>query len=99
MSIKEAIAKKAVKASLRVAFKLPSGLPIPVVVARIGMEFGAKLFKPDGRVSIKKATLGGVSCEHLFVNDDAKKVVLHFHGGAFFAGSAATHRADRKSVV
>lgn len=93
MSIKEAIAKKAVKASLRVAFKLPSGLPIPVAVARTGMELGAKLFQPDARVSIKKATLGGVPCEYLYLNANAEKVVLHFHGGAFFAGSAATHRA------
>ncbi len=93
MSIKEKIAKKVVKASLRVAFKLPSGLPIPVAVARTGMEFGAKLFQPDGHVSIKKATLGGVPCEYLYLNANAEKVVLHFHGGAFFAGSAATHRA------
>ncbi|MDO8417342.1 MAG: alpha/beta hydrolase [Agitococcus sp.] len=93
MSLKEAIAKKVVKASLRVAFKLPSGLPIPVAVARTGMEFGAKLFQPDGRVSIKKATLAGVPCEYLYTHADAQKVVLHFHGGAFFAGSAATHRA------
>ena len=93
MSLKEAIAKKVVKASLRVAFKLPSGLPIPVAFARTGMEFGAKLFQPDGRVSIKKATLAGVPCEYLYTHAEAKKVVLHFHGGAFFAGSAATHRA------
>ena len=93
MSIKEKIAKKVVKASLRVAFKLPSGLPIPVAVARTGMEFGAKLFQPNGHVSIKKATLGGVPCEYLYINANVEKVVLHFHGGAFFAGSAATHRA------
>lgn len=93
MSIKEKIAKKVVKASLRVAFKLPSSLPISVAVARTGMELGAKLFQPDVRVSVKKATLGGVACEYLYLNADAKKVVLHFHGGAFFAGSAATHRA------
>ncbi len=93
MSLKEAIAKKVVKASLRVMFKLPSSLPIPVSFARTGMEFGAKLFQPDNRLSIKKTTLGGVSCEFLHLNADAKKVILHFHGGAFFAGSAATHRA------
>jgi len=29
----------------------------------------------------------------LYTHAEAKKVVLHFHGGAFFAGSAATHRA------
>ncbi len=93
MNIQEKIAKKVVKASLRVAFKLPSGLPIPVSFARTGMELGAKLFQPDVRVSVKKATLGGVACEYLFLNSDAPKVVLHFHGGAFFAGSASTHRA------
>lgn len=93
MSIKEAIAKKAVKASLRVAFKLPSGLPIPVAFARQGMEMGAKLFQPVSHVSIQKTTIGGVPCEFLSCDSNAKKVVLHFHGGAFFAGSSLTHRA------
>lgn len=93
MSVKESIARTMVKNSLRLAFKLPSGLPIPVFVARQGMEFGATLFQVRPEVSVEPLTLGGVKAERVALDAESLQVVLHFHGGAFFAGSAKTHRA------
>ncbi|MDF2467389.1 MAG: alpha/beta hydrolase [Ramlibacter sp.] len=38
MSFKDSLARRAVKAGLRISFKLPSLLPLPIPVLRAGME-------------------------------------------------------------
>ena len=92
MKVSAAVASTLVKAALRASFKLPSRLPIPLTLLRSAMEGGAALFRVHPDVSIEAATLAGVSVEYI-TPLQADRVLLHFHGGAFFAGSANTHRA------
>lgn len=87
------MAQQLVKNSLRLAFKLPSALPLPPSLLRGAMEVGARLFQPHPYASVEPVGLGGVPGEKVYVNAKAGKALLHFHGGAFFAGSAKTHRA------
>ena len=57
------------------------------------MEGGARLFRPRTEAIVEKATLGGIPVERISPPGRADRVLLHFHGGAFFAGSSNTHRA------
>lgn len=93
MTLKDRFARHAVKAGLRASFKLPSLLPLPVTALRAGMEVGARLFRPRDEVRVEPVSLGGVRAERLSPSGDTGRVILHFHGGAFMAGSSRTHRA------
>lgn len=93
MSLKEKIARHVVKTSLRLSFKLPSVLPLPVSALRKGMELGAGLFRVRDDVRVESLSVGGVQAECLAPAEKSESVILHFHGGAFFTGSAKTHRA------
>ncbi len=93
MSFKDSIARRAVKGALRLSFKLPSVLPLPVSALRTGMELGSQLFRVRDDVRVEPVSLGGVNAECLTPAGKADSVILHFHGGAFFTGSAKTHRA------
>jgi len=88
----EFFAATAVKASLRLSFKLPSRLPLPLSVLRAAMEQGALLFRPHREASIERLSLGGIDAERI-ASPQPERAILHFHGGAFFAGSTHTHRA------
>lgn len=91
--IAQPVVKRLVKGALRTSFKWPSLLPLPLVVLRQAMEGGALLFRPRAEAIVEKTTLAGVSVERISPPGRADRVLLHFHGGAFFAGSANTHRA------
>ncbi len=93
MSFKDRIARRLVKTSLRLSFKLPSVLPLPVNTLRSGMELSAQLFRVRQDVRVERLQVGGVQAECLTPADRSECVILHFHGGAFFTGSARTHRA------
>lgn len=93
MSFKDRLARRVVKAGLRASFKLPSVLPLPVAALRNGMEMGAQLFAVRRDVRVQPLLLGGVNAERLSTADSGATVILHCHGGAFFTGSAKTHRA------
>ena len=93
MRLPHPIAHHLVKTALRTSFKLPSLLPLPLAVLRQAMEGGARLFRPRAEAIVEKATLGGVPVERISPPGRADRVLLHFHGGAFFAGSSNTHRA------
>ncbi len=93
MKLPAVVARTLVKTSLRASFKLPSLLPLPLTVLRQAMEGGALLFRPRTDVIIEKAALAGVPAERVTPQSKVDRVLLHFHGGAFFAGSSRTHRA------
>ncbi|HEX5354803.1 MAG TPA: alpha/beta hydrolase [Aquabacterium sp.] len=83
-----------VRAGLRLSFKWPSLLPLPVGILRKGMDASARVFKVRDDVLIQPSILGGVPGEVLRLQQGARKLhILHFHGGAFFTGSCHTHRA------
>lgn len=93
MRLRDRVAGPALRAGLRLSFKLPSLLPVPVSALRTGMEYGAQLFPLRRDVQVEPVTLGGVPAEHLRPAGRTGAVILHLHGGAFMAGSARTHRA------
>lgn len=50
--------------------------------------------RPPSHVRVEQTTLGGVGVEKLAAAEsDPSRAVLYIHGGAFVAGSPATHRA------
>lgn len=93
MNIKDSLARRVVKTALRVSFKLPSRLPLPIAALRAGMEYGALLFPVRRDVHVERVMLAGVPAERLSPTGRTGTVLLHLHGGAFMAGSAKTHRA------
>ena len=82
-----------IRTALRLCFKVPSLLPLPVSWLRQGMEASAVLFPVDPRVAISVDTLGGVLTDTLQPAVHAGFHIVHLHGGAFFTGSRRTHRA------
>ncbi|MCU4581114.1 alpha/beta hydrolase [Acinetobacter gyllenbergii] len=88
-----------VKMSLRLSFKLASGLALPFPILRGAMELGSRIFKPRADVAIQQIKLRDaldqriVFAEVATPENEAQGVLLHCHGGAFFAGSSRTHRA------
>lgn len=93
MSLQQQVTTHIVKQSLRASFKFTSNLPLPVSALRTGMELGASLFPVNQQVGVNTTVIGGVSAELVSSQPKAKQVILHCHGGAFFTGSAKTHRA------
>ena len=82
-----------VKASLRSTFKLASRTPLPLGVLRASMELGAGLFVARRDVRLSTVKLGAAAALCVVPKQSSKRVLLHLHGGAFFAGSSNTHRA------
>jgi monoterpene epsilon-lactone hydrolase len=103
----ETLRQNVIKTALRTSFKLMSAFPIPLQVLRATLDLsGPLVFRPRPDVQIEKISLGGVDAEKISAkkrvkatsdaskkNGNSKIALLHFHGGAFFAGSANTHRA------
>jgi acetyl esterase/lipase len=95
MNFKESMVNRALKTGLRLSFKLPSQLPISLQMARQGMELGSGLFSTPKGVDVQQISLGSVSADRISVSGAQASpwAILFIHGGAFFAGSPATHRA------
>ena len=95
----EKIKESLLKQGLRFSFKTASGLPLPFPVLRGAMEIGATIFRPRTAVLIKKIKLKDAATQNIVKAEVAtpptrpQGVLLHCHGGAFFAGSSRTHRA------
>lgn len=93
------LSESLIKASLRASFKLASGLPLPFPILRGAMEIGSSIFKPRADVKIHKIkikdsqNLNEIKAEIAAPSGTIQGVLLHCHGGAFFAGSSRTHRA------
>jgi len=87
------LARMLTRAALRASFKLPSLLPLPLPLMRSLLDRAAGIFQPRADVLIEQTTLGGLPVERITPPGQPKRVLLHFHGGAFFAGSARSHRA------
>ncbi|MDE2419901.1 MAG: alpha/beta hydrolase [Gammaproteobacteria bacterium] len=99
LNYKEKAATTSIKAGLRGSFKAASGLPLPLTFLRNAMELSAGIFKVRSDVQVERLVLGGVNAEQLNLKSGFHQIaeqnyaLLHFHGGVFVAGSAATHRA------
>ncbi len=81
------------RTGLRLMFKLPSAFPLPTPMLRQAMEISANFFKTRPEVQVEQCLIGGVPAERISTAAAHKKTIIHLHGGAFFAGSAKTHRA------
>ncbi len=103
-TLAQALNAALVKSALRSSFKLACRLPVPLTAARRGLELGSRLFIPRAGVAFQPVTLGGVAAEILYPKGQSPsattgQVVLHLHGGAFFAGSSRSHRAMGSEFV
>lgn len=86
------VAEKAVRATLRSTFKTPGKLPIPLSWLAATMNAGAPLFKVRQDARVEYLELGTCMCAMVRpANAHTDQVLLHMHGGAFFAGSLETH--------
>lgn len=91
---KQFAVRKVITNSMRASFKVASALPLPLKVLRETMERSSALFPARGDVRPQACTLGGVKALHLLPpSQEGERVILHLHGGAFFAGSPNTHKA------
>lgn len=88
-----------VRGVLRASFKLPSHLPLPLPWLRTLLDLGALSFPVRHDVRVETTRLGGVPVERLTPPAAGARVLLHFHGGAFFAGSARSHRAMASEIA
>ncbi len=94
MGIRNKAMTALIGSSLRLVFKLPSGLPLPAPWLRQGLEVGGVFLRAvNGNIPYTAVTLGGIPAERLGPVPGRGPVVLYIHGGAFFAGSPRTHRA------
>ena len=93
MSLREHLARRLVSSSLRLSFKLPGRLPVPLTLLRAGMEQGSRPFRPHPDVQAESTRLADVPCLRLRPPHASARVLLHIHGGAFFGGSSASHHA------
>ncbi|MDH4395517.1 MAG: alpha/beta hydrolase [Limnobacter sp.] len=85
--------KKVISGSLRASFKMASTLPLPLKVLRETMERSSLIFRVRKDVQAIKVNLDGVDALRLDPEtQEGGRVILHLHGGAFFGGSANTHR-------
>lgn len=94
MKLVQFAASRVVRGALRLSFKWPSRLPVSLQALRKGVEASAVLFRPRKDAQVQALTLGG--CDAVLVQPvqgEARHVILHLHGGAFFAGSIETHLA------
>jgi epsilon-lactone hydrolase len=86
------VAEKAVRTTLRGTFKAPGKLPIPLSWLAKTMNAGAPLFKIRQDARVEHLELGTCMCALVRPeNSHTDQVILHMHGGAFFAGSLETH--------
>lgn len=93
MRLPAPLANGVTRSVLRAGFKLPSTLPLPLPFMRRLLDAGALAFRPRRDVLVERVSLGGVPAERITPTAGERRVLLHFHGGAFFAGSARSHRA------
>lgn len=85
-------AEKLVRTSLRATFKTPGKMRIPLSWLKATMNAGAPLFKVRQDAIVEHLELGSCMCALVRpANAHADQVILHMHGGAFFAGSLETH--------
>lgn len=92
MSVQDALTALAIKTSLRLLFKAPSRLPVPLASLRHAMDQSSALLRVNPEAEVSEFELDGISGEFIAA-PHAARVIIHLHGGAFFAGSTRTHRA------
>lgn len=92
MTLLSRLAASAIKTGLRATFKLPGTLPLPLSLLRRGMAQGRHGLRIRREAGISSDSTGGVPGLLITPPGPASAVILHLHGGAFFAGSPRTHR-------
>ncbi len=99
MNVIDSITHTVIRTALRISFKAPSVLPLPLPILRLGLDFGAKIFRPKYRAICDKVTLAGIPSIRLAPSGTTSTVVLHLHGGGFFAGSTRSHYALASDIA
>lgn len=87
------------EALLKATVRAPSRLNLPPESLRQTVERLCHLFPQGKDVHIRPLQVAGVSVEEIKPLNPATQLILHIHGGAFFLGSLATHRALMTDMV
>ncbi len=81
-----------VQTGLKATMKLPSQLPLPLSLLRLGMDQSAALTFPAREdVELHETVLLTVPALRITPATVSETAILYFHGGAFFAGSPRSH--------
>jgi len=92
-----------IRTALRFTFKPISKIALPVIGFRRVLALSSILFKAHVQAAMTRSDLNGVAgirVQSLIHQRGLNnKVVLHLHGGAFFAGSARSHRAFGSEIA
>ncbi|HEX4879524.1 MAG TPA: alpha/beta hydrolase [Limnobacter sp.] len=100
MSSLDWIAQRGIRAGLRMGLKLGGQLPLDLELLRAGMNATARLFRPRRECEVSVTCMDGVRVTEVVTNNPhPEHVVVLMHGGAFFAGSAATHVAFAAEIA
>lgn len=78
---------------VRVAVKPFFSPTVPVTLKRQGLWLATRTARPAPGTGFVRTTLNDVPVERVSHGDAADRAILYLHGGAYFAGSPATHRA------
>lgn len=78
---------------LKTTIRTPSHFNLSPNTLRFALEQMSRVFPKSEQVSIRELNLSGLKVEEIKAQDEATQLILYLHGGAFFVGSLATHRA------
>lgn len=100
MSLIDAWVQRALRTGLRVGMKWGGQLPLDLTALRAGLNAGSSLLKPRRECRIVHHRMDGVPVVEVCTNNaNPEHVVVAMHGGAFFAGSPATHLALASEIA
>jgi len=90
-----------VQTGLKASIKLPSQLPLPLSLLRLGMDQSAALtFPARDDVELHETVLLTVPTLRITPRTKVSETaILFFHGGAFFAGSPRSHQALASEIA
>lgn len=78
---------------LKTTIRAPSQLNLPPNSVRFALKQMSRVFPQHPDINIRKMTISGIKVEEIKAQEQATQLILYIHGGVFFAGSLATHRA------
>ena len=93
MKINPLLKQLATEKLLKTTIRAPSNLNLPPNTLRFALEQMSRVFPKSDQVSIRELRLEGLKVEEIKAQDEATQLIFYIHGGAFFVGSLATHRA------
>lgn len=87
--IKQLITESVLKTTIR----FPSQLDLNPKLMRLSIEQFCRVFPRHRDTQVRSLQIAGLQAEEIRNAEEATQMIIYIHGGAFFLGSLATHRA------